>query len=142
MAERKNFHVFFWIMLPVLILTAAIPFYTAHAWDLKNIAGAAALGVFCVLLALMIYDAKKFSWAARGMAFLVFLLFAFYLSSQALRGIEAQTWYPEGTRSTVSVPNASKDFLFLACRLLPTLFSATPYLANGDIRIRVEKTGI
>lgn len=123
MSERKNFHVFFWIMLPILLLTVAIPFYTAHAWDLKNIAAAAGLGVFCALLALTIYNAKKFGWAARGMAFLIFLLFAFYLGSQILRGIEAQTWFPEGTRSTVSVPNAIKGFLVfgLPC-LVYTIF--------------------
>lgn len=113
--EPKKFwegkHLLFWFTLPFLILTAAIPFYAAHAWDLRNIAAAASLGVFCVLLALMIYDAKKFWWAACGVAFLGFLLFAFYLGSQILRGIRAHTWYPDGPKSTISIPNAIKGFL-------------------------------
>ncbi|HOW88326.1 MAG TPA: hypothetical protein P5561_02315 [Candidatus Omnitrophota bacterium] len=132
MAERKNFHLLFWVLLPVLILIAGVPFYTAHAWDLKNIAAATGLSAFCALLALTVYDAKKFSWAARGMAFLVFLLFAFYLGSQVLRGIGAHTWYPEGTRSTVSVPNAIKGFLVfgLPC-LIYTIFGNTLFSKWG-----------
>jgi len=119
----KKRHVFFWVMLPVLVLIAGLPFYTAHAWNFRNIAGAVILGVFCSMLALMIYDTEKFNWAARGMAAMLFLICAGYLGGETYKGIQAKTFYPDGTRSSTSVPNAIKAFaVFGLPSLLYTIF--------------------
>ncbi len=113
----KN-HLLFWITAPFLILIAATPFYVAHAWNFHNIVVAALLGIFCVLLALMIYDAQKFWWAARSVALLLFLLCAFYLVSQILHGFQTKTLYPDGIKSPMSIPKAVKAFLIFG---LPSL---------------------
>ncbi len=136
MAELgKGKHLFFWIMLPVLTLIAALPFYTAHAWDLKNIAGAAALVIFCLVLLLMIYDAQKFNWAARTLAAMLFLICAFYLGDMIYKGTQEQTLYPEGARSATSVPNAARAFVIFG---LPSLGYA---VFGNKIMNRFKKQG-
>lgn len=109
----KRKHLLFWITLPVLILLAALPFYTNFQWNSRDVVAVGSLDVFCILLAFTIYDAKKFWWAGRSLALLLFLLCAIYLSSQIFRGVQEKTLYPEGADTSSSVPNALKTFFLL-----------------------------
>lgn len=75
----------FWLAFPFLLLFVGSLFYLVAAYGRASLSGYAFLVLVCVpfvCFGLALYDAKKFWWARRVLAFAVFFLYAAYARSE------------------------------------------------------------
>ena len=101
----------FWIVLPLLIIMAVSPFLGGMVWSVQNGWIIFAYEVVCLLIAVTLYDAKKFLWAARGIALLVFILYAWYLADQIIVGVHSNfANFSDGSPSSATLNNARLGF--------------------------------
>jgi uncharacterized protein YegJ (DUF2314 family) len=106
----------FWALAPVLLLFAGSNLLFIDNWTGTSIAVVAALDAGCLLLVLVLYDPKRFHWAARGLTGMVFATYLAYLVYEFV--LSGKPWLRRTPRGEAAPINALLGFVIIG---LPAL---------------------
>src|SRR5438309_11548115 len=73
----------FWALSPFLLLFCILMPLTVQHWDAKAFLITACVEIPAILLLIGLYDSRRFDWALRSLAILVFLAYAVYFIDEA-----------------------------------------------------------
>ncbi len=81
----------FWALSPFLLFLVIVVTVSQHSWTPQSIAIVAGLDLCAILLTFALYDPKRFRWAGRAAAGIVFIAYCLYLLD---RGLAGKKWVP------------------------------------------------